>query len=43
MEDLRKIIKELQQKNVSLTNWVEKLQRVGTKKKAEMKNLKMEV
>jgi len=39
---LRKIIKELQQKNVSLTNWVEKL-RVGIKTKAEMKNLKMEV
>ncbi|XP_062324680.1 trichohyalin-like isoform X2 [Osmerus eperlanus] len=43
VEDLRKNIKELQLKNLSLTNSVEKFQRVRTKKKAEMKNLKMEV
>ncbi|XP_062324681.1 uncharacterized protein LOC134026187 isoform X3 [Osmerus eperlanus] len=42
VEDLRKNIKELQLKNLSLTNSVEKFQRVRTKKKAEMKNLKME-
>lgn len=43
MEDLRKTIKELQLKNIDLTNWVDKLQRVESRKKAEIKNLKMEV
>ena len=43
VEDLRKTIKELQLKNIDLTNWVNKLQRVETRKKADIKNLKMEV
>ncbi|XP_046897750.1 uncharacterized protein LOC124481861 isoform X2 [Hypomesus transpacificus] len=43
VEDLRKTIRELQLKNISLSNLVEKLQHVETRKKAEIKNLKMEV
>ena len=40
---MRKTIKELQLKNIDLANWVKKLQHVETRKKAEIKNLKMEV